>query len=119
MHQANEREDVPIRVQLSRESRSSADALRGLYLNAPDGAMVPLGELTKVQKEQLTRALPEESARSGLCTRPMLQEPKRVQCTHWHAGKKDRCTETPEGYGLSNSQPFASRRQEARSEVGW
>jgi len=45
MHLPSEREDVPIRVQLSRESRSSADALRGLYLNAPDGAMVPLGEL--------------------------------------------------------------------------
>src|SRR5208337_4672638 len=45
-----EREDVPIRVQLSRESRSSTDALRGLYLNSPDGAMVPLGELVKVQE---------------------------------------------------------------------
>ena len=50
MHQANEREDVPIHVQLSRESRSSEDALRGLYLNAPDGAMVPLGELATVHE---------------------------------------------------------------------
>ena len=28
-------------------SRSSAESLRGLYLNAPDGAMVPVGELEK------------------------------------------------------------------------
>jgi multidrug efflux pump subunit AcrB len=50
MHEPTEREDVPIRVQLSRASRSSADSLRGLYLNAPDGAMVPLGELAKVRE---------------------------------------------------------------------
>ncbi len=49
MHQPSEREDVPIRVRLSRADRSGVDALRGLYLNAPDGAMVPLGELAKVQ----------------------------------------------------------------------
>ena len=49
MHTPSEREDVPIRVQLSRESRSSANALRGLYLSAQDGAMVPLGELSTVQ----------------------------------------------------------------------
>lgn len=50
MHVPSEREDVPIRVQLSRASRSSAESLRNLYLNAPDGAIVPLGELTKVKE---------------------------------------------------------------------
>jgi multidrug efflux pump subunit AcrB len=50
MHIPSEREDVPIHVQLSRASRSNAESLRGLYLNAPDGAMVPLGELTKVEE---------------------------------------------------------------------
>ena len=29
--------------------------LRGLYLNAPDGAMVPLGELTKVREETIDK----------------------------------------------------------------
>jgi multidrug efflux pump subunit AcrB len=50
MHQPSEREDVAIRVRLSRADRSGVDALRGLYLNARDGAMVPLGELAKVQE---------------------------------------------------------------------
>jgi len=50
LHQANEREDVSIHVQFARPSRSSVQALNGLYLNAPDGAMVPLGELTKVHQ---------------------------------------------------------------------
>ena len=55
MHQAAEREDVPIRVRLSRADRSGVDALRGLYLNARDGAMIPLGELAKVQEETIDR----------------------------------------------------------------
>jgi len=50
MHQGSEREDVPIHVRLSRADRSGVDALRGLYLNAPDGAMVPLGEIAKVRE---------------------------------------------------------------------
>ena len=49
MHAPADREDVPIRVRLARADRSSIDALRGLYLNASDGAMVPLGELAKIQ----------------------------------------------------------------------
>ena len=49
MHQADEREDVPVHLQLARQSRSSADALRSLYITAPGGAMVPLGELARVQ----------------------------------------------------------------------
>jgi multidrug efflux pump subunit AcrB len=63
MHLPSEREDVPIRVQLSRESRSSADALRGLYLNAPDGAMVPLGELAKVQEGTIDKNIYRKNQR--------------------------------------------------------
>jgi multidrug efflux pump subunit AcrB len=50
MHRPGEREDVPIHVQLARPSRSSEEALRGLFLNGSGGAMVPLGELVAVRK---------------------------------------------------------------------
>ena len=50
LHDPAEREDVPIHMQLARSSRSSTEALQGLYLNAPNGAMVPLGELARVQQ---------------------------------------------------------------------
>jgi len=50
MHVSGEREDIPVRMQLSRASRSSAENLRGLYVNAPDGTMVPLGQLATVQE---------------------------------------------------------------------
>jgi multidrug efflux pump subunit AcrB len=63
MHQPSEREDVPIQVQLSRASRSSADALRGLYLNASDGAMVPLGELARVREETIDKNIYRKNQR--------------------------------------------------------
>ncbi len=63
MHQPTEREDVPIHVQLSRASRSSADGLRGLYLNSPDGAMVPLGELAKVQEGTIDKNIYRKNQR--------------------------------------------------------
>jgi multidrug efflux pump subunit AcrB len=63
MHVPDEREDVPIRVQLERKSRSSADALRGLYLNAPDGAMVPLGELVRVKSSSIAKNIYRKNLR--------------------------------------------------------
>jgi multidrug efflux pump subunit AcrB len=63
MHQPSEREDVPIRVRLSRADRSGVDALRGLYLNAPDGAMTPLGELAKVQEGTIDKNIYRKNQR--------------------------------------------------------
>jgi multidrug efflux pump subunit AcrB len=55
LHDAAEREDVKIHVQLSRASRSSEQSLSGLYLDAPDGAMVPLGELARVHETSIDK----------------------------------------------------------------
>ena len=63
LHVADEREDIPVRVQLSRASRSSAEDLRGVYLNAPDGAMVPLGELAKVNEGTIDRNIYRKNLR--------------------------------------------------------
>jgi multidrug efflux pump subunit AcrB len=63
MHEPDEREDVPVRLQLARPSRSSADSLRGLYLNAPDGAMVPLGELVRVNASSIEKNIYRKNLR--------------------------------------------------------
>ncbi len=63
MHQPGEREDVPIRVRLARSSRSSVEALRGLYLNAPGGAMVPLGELVRVEQSPIDKNIYRKNLR--------------------------------------------------------
>jgi multidrug efflux pump subunit AcrB len=64
MHAADSREDVPIHVQLSRASRSGEDALRGLYLNAANGQMVPLGALVRVEPEQVDKDIFRKNLRS-------------------------------------------------------
>ena len=63
MHMPGEREDVPIHVQMSRASRSSADGLRGIYMTAPDGAMVPLGQLAKVEEGTLDKNIYRKNLR--------------------------------------------------------
>ncbi len=51
MHVPDSRADVPIHIQLSRESRSGENALRGLFLNGAGGSMVPLGSLVRVEEQ--------------------------------------------------------------------
>jgi len=63
LHDPAEREDVPIHVQLSRPSRSSAEALGGLYLNSPAGAMVPLGELARVHESAIDKNIYRKNLR--------------------------------------------------------
>ena len=57
LHRPDSREDVPVRVRLERARRSSLTDLSGLYLTAPDGAQVPLGELVRVDQTQVAPAL--------------------------------------------------------------
>jgi len=63
MHQPGDREDVPIHVRLARPSRSSEDALRGLYLSAAGGAMVPLGELVRVEQGRVDKNIYRKNLR--------------------------------------------------------
>ena len=63
LHEPADREDVAIRVQLSRVSRSSAESLDGLYLNAPTGAMVPLGELARVHETTIDKNIYHKNLR--------------------------------------------------------
>ena len=66
MHQATEREDVPILVQLARVSRSGEQALRGLYLPASSGEMVPLGELVQVKQETIDKNIYRKNLREAV-----------------------------------------------------
>ncbi len=63
LHDPAEREDVPVHVQLSRTSRSSASSLASLYLNAPDGAMVPLGELARLRETTIDKNIYRKNLR--------------------------------------------------------
>ncbi len=101
MHQASEREDVPIRIQFSRGSRSSADALRGLYLNAADGAMVPLGELAKVQEGTIDKSIYRKNQRETVyVTGEVAGAEESPVYAIGTLGKKIDALKIPEGYGI-------------------
>jgi multidrug efflux pump subunit AcrB len=101
LHQATEREDVPIRVQLSRESRSSEGSLRGLYLNSPDGAMVPLGELAKVQEGTIDKSVYRKNQREVVyVTADVAGAEESPVYAIGTLGKKIDALKIPEGYGI-------------------
>jgi multidrug efflux pump subunit AcrB len=52
LHVENDRVDVPLVLQLSREDRSRVEDLLDLTVHADDGRMVPLSELVRIEKSQ-------------------------------------------------------------------
>jgi multidrug efflux pump subunit AcrB len=123
MHNATEREDVPIRVQLSRESRSSADALRGLYLNAPDGTMVPLGELAKVQEERIDKNIYRKNEREVVyVTADVAGAEESPVYAIGKLGDKIDALKLPEGYKIEQFtaiQPPDTKRLAVKWDGEW
>ena len=101
LHDPAEREDVLVRVQLSRASRSSAEALSGLYLNAPDGAMVPLGELARVHETSIDKNVYRKNLRDVVY---VIGDVAGAEESPVYAigklGDKIRALKIPEGYQI-------------------
>jgi len=123
MHQPGEREDVPIHVRLARASRSSADALRGLYLNAPDGAMVPLGELTRIDETHIDKNIYRKNLRQVVyVTGDVAGEEESPVYAILDLGKKIDAIQLPEGYRVeqfSAIQPTYSDRLAMKWDGEW
>jgi multidrug efflux pump subunit AcrB len=101
MHQPNEREDVPIRVQLARASRSSGEALRGLYLDSPHGTLVPLGELVRLRETAREPNLYRKNLRPVVYVTGDVAGDEESPVYAIHAlSEKIRALKIPEGYDL-------------------
>lgn len=57
LHTKDSREDVPIRVQLGRDTRSSIEALESLRLPTPSGGQVSLAEVTNLRQTTIDTSL--------------------------------------------------------------
>jgi multidrug efflux pump subunit AcrB len=57
LHKPLEREDVPITLRLSREDRSSVDALKEIRVAGTQGKVVPIGEVTRVASTIADRSI--------------------------------------------------------------
>jgi multidrug efflux pump subunit AcrB len=57
LHQPGEKEDVAILVRLGREQRSSLEDLKGTKVMGSTGALVPLGELVRIEETTADRSI--------------------------------------------------------------
>ena len=57
LHEPHEKEDAAIELRLNRAARSNPDQLRQLRVRARDGALVPLSELTRVERVPAEKAI--------------------------------------------------------------
>jgi len=123
MHVADEREDVPIRVQLSRASRSSLADLRGLYLKAPDGAMVPLGQLAKVQEGTIDRNIYRKNLREVVyVTGDVAGAEESPVYAMGELGDRIRALKIPEGYQIAQftaTQPPDAKKIAIKWDGEW
>jgi multidrug efflux pump subunit AcrB len=64
LHTTDSREDVPIRVQLARPSRSGIDSLQSLRLPTVAGSQVSVGEVTNTRQTNIDTSLYRKNLRS-------------------------------------------------------
>ena len=123
MHVPGEREDVPIHVQMSRASRSSADGLRGIYITAPDGAMVPLGQLAKVEEGTLGKNIYRKNMREVVyVTADVAGAEESPVYAIGNLGDKIAALNIPEGYKIEQFtaiQPPDSKKIAIKWDGEW
>lgn len=125
MHQPNEREDVPIRVRLSRASRSSAESLRGLYLASPHGEMVPLGELVRQLDAEIDKSIYRKNLRRVVYViGDVAGEEESPVYAIRALSEKIRALEIPEGYEIeqftfTTEQPQQTSRLALKWDGEW
>ena len=123
LHRPEARENVPTRVRLARASRSSQQDLGGLYLNAPDGALVPLGELVRVEE---TRVAPTLYQKNLLPVIYILADVGGAEDSPAYAilalKEKIAALRTPQGYGVAQlftTQPESTFRPAVKWDGEW
>ncbi len=123
LHRPDSREDVPVRVRLERARRSSLQDLSGLYLNAADGALVPLGELVRVEQ---TRVAPTLYQKNLLPVIYVTGDVAGAEDSPAYAilkmKEKIAAMKTPQGYGVAQlftRQPESTARPAVKWDGEW
>jgi multidrug efflux pump subunit AcrB len=123
LHDAAEKEDVPIQVRLSRAARSDLDRLRQLRVRGRGGALIPLGELVRIEPTVQDRSIYHKNLMpvtyvtadlAGAIESPVYA----VLATRPRIGK----IEIPEGYAIEQytaSLPFLPERYAMKWDGEW
>lgn len=101
LHTPNAREDVPIRVQLGRDARSSIEALQSLRLPTASGGQVSLAEVTNLEKTTIDTSLYRKNLRPVVYVTGDVagQEESPVYAIMAMSRAIDKL-KTPAGYGI-------------------
>ncbi len=123
LHRPESREDVPVRVRLARASRSSQQDLSGVYLNASEGSLVPLGELVRVDQ---TRVAPTRYEKNMLPVIYVIADVGGAEDSPVYAilkmKEKIAALKTPQGYGVTQlftHQPERTDRPAVKWDGEW
>lgn len=101
LHTADSREDVPIRVQLARPSRSGIESLQSLRMPTPAGSQVSLGELTTAHETTIDTSLYRKNLRSVVyITGDVAGAEESPVYAIMKMGKAIDKLRLPEGYGV-------------------
>jgi len=123
LHSPESREDVPIRVQLSRPDRSGIEALTALKLPAAGGAQVSLAEVTNTEQKTIDVSRYRKNLRSVVyVTGDVAGEEESPVYAIMQMGKAIDELRTPDGYRieqLSATLPTNTNRLSMKWDGEW
>jgi multidrug efflux pump subunit AcrB len=123
LHQAQEREDLPIVLRIARAERSSIDDLKQLRVAGAHGVLVPLGEMTRVESHMGERSIYHKNLMPVVyVTADVAGEEESPVYAIFELNKAIDRLDLPEGYRLDRyvaSQPPTTERLAMKWDGEW
>jgi multidrug efflux pump subunit AcrB len=122
-HQPQEKEDLPIVLQLARAERSSVDRLKQLKLQGRNGALVPLGELVRVDEQIAEKSIYHKNLMPvAYVTADIAGSVESPVYAILKLNEAIDKLQLPEGYALERyvaAQPFSADRYAMKWDGEW
>jgi multidrug efflux pump subunit AcrB len=123
VHQPNEKEDVPIHLQLARSDRSSLDRLKTLKVVGNRGNLVPLGELVRTEETIQDKSIYHKNLMPVVyVTGDVGGKGESPVYVIFNLMRKVADLKLPEGYDIaqySTRQPFSSEKLSLKWDGEW
>jgi multidrug efflux pump subunit AcrB len=123
LHEASSKEDIPIRLRLSRAARSSKASLRQLRVRGGDGSLVPLSEIVKFKKTIEDKSIYHKNLMPvTYVTADLAGALESPVYAVFKAGPMIDGIEIPEGYRmeqLTSKLPFTDERYAIKWDGEW
>jgi len=123
LHQPQEKEDVPIVLEVARAERSSIEELKRIKIMGERGTLVPLGELVRVEKQRADRSISHKNLMPVVyVTGDVAGREESPVYAIWKLNEAIDRLKQPEGYRLERyvaRQPFIADRMALKWDGEW